>query len=515
MDCKDYLCENCYASHKTLKAMRDHKIIPMEDILSGKVDITKEEENRYCKVHGKLREYYCKTEKKSLCRDCVILNECPAEHSRVSLKKASQILSDELNDLLQKSTDGLKRYEEAVVATKLIRKELEIHSQLGKESLKKAEKDCIDKVKKICQEFEAEIDGFKLKRMTELDQIEADLQSTIGKIKSVTEHTDRVLQTKSEFEIVSSHSNLVTQLQQLSQSKPTAADQTFRTVKFEAVTTTTPPITRQVIKDRTPGERWKLTGQFSTGQFDRPYGLALDQNDNIALCSYDKGVKVFSRDGQIRCTLYDSPGAVAVAVSPDNKYFSNPTGEMQIKTHDSNGKELSTTPITNVNNTPSKVNSVAVDPSGKIIVGQVKNTISIHNADGSLISKFATQSRPFRLAATSNGEIVSSFWDTELKRSTSVQRMDYSGGNVRVIQPPTEVKVWVPEFVCCREGEMFVTNICIGDPPGVYRYTSEGDYLGCVTTEVSSPLGIALSKDGMELFVADNTDNCVKIFQRL
>ena len=497
--------------------MKDHKIIQMEDILSGKVNVTKEEENRYCKVHGKLCEYYCETEKKCLCRDCVILNECPSEHSCVSLKKASQIHSDELNDLLQKNNETLRRYEEAVVTTKLLRKELEIYSQLGEESLKIAEKECIDKVKKICQECETEIDQYKKKRMTELDQMEADLQSTIKEINSVTEHTERVIQTESEFEIVSSHSNLSTQLQQLSKSKPTAADQTFRTLKFEVATT--PPIT-QVFNDRTPEERWKLTSQFSTGQFDKLLGLALDINDDIALCSFNKGVKVFSRDGKIKCTLYDSPGAADVAVSPDNKYYSKPIRKWKIQIHDSNGrsKRFGNIPITNVSNAPSNVSSVAVDSSGKIVVGHTANTISIHNADGSLISKFATQSWwswPLRLAATSNGEIVSSIWETELKRSTSVQLMDYSGGNVRVIQPPTEVKVWVPGFVCCRQGEIFVTNTRKGDPSGVYRYTSEGDYLSCVTTEVRYPSGIALSKDGMELFVADYRDNCVKIFQRL
>ena len=147
----------------------------------------------------------------------------------------------------------------------------------------------------------------------------------------------------------------------------------------------------------------------------------------------------------------------------------------------------------------SDANSVAVDSSGKIVAALVDNTISIHNADGSLISKFATQSEPFRLAVTSNGQIVSSFYATESEQSTSVQLIDYSGGNIRVIQPPAEGKVGSPGFVCCRQGEIFVSYTNAGDSSGVYRYTSEGDYLGCVTTGVNYPQGIALSKDGMEL----------------
>ena len=513
MDCKEYLCENCYASHKTFKAMKDHKIITMDDILSEKVNLATEEENRYCKVHKKLCEYYCENEKKCLCRDCVILNECPIDHSRISLKQASQIHSDALNDLLLKNHETLKKYEEAVIMTNCVRKELETHSQLGEELLNEAEKDCIQQITDTFQKHKAEIHELKMERVTALDQKEADLKSTIMEIKLAAENTQKVVQNDSEFGILSSYSNLSTQLLKFSKSKPVAADPNLGYVKFEAATPMIPTI-GQLLKAGTPGERWKLTGQFSTGEFDKLCGLALDQDDNIVLCSWDQGLKVFSRDGQVKCTIYDFPGSADVAVSPDNKYHSIPKDETSINTNDNIGNELKTTPITDVDDEISYAISLTVNKDGKIIIGLAKNTISIHNADGSLISKFATQARPYSLAVTSTGEIVSSFMDVECKAGSSVQLMDYSGGNVKVLQPPAEVTEWHPGFVCCRQGEICVSNEGGGDPPGVYRYTSEGDYLGCVTTQVSSPSGIAMSKDGMELFVADYCDACVKIFQR-
>ena len=191
----------------------------------------------------------------------------------------------------------------------------------------------------------------------------------------------------------------------------------------------------------------------------------------------------------------------SIALTKVNKYVVDGNKEMLI--FHSQGNKDSNVQLYDMEDKLCHANSVAVDSNGKLIAGLQGNTISIHNADGSLISKFATQFRPFRLATTSNGEIVSSFWDTKVTHTTSVQLMDYSGKNVRVIQPPAEVKVWTPVFVCCRQGEIYVTNTDFGDlstdPTGVYRYTSEGDYLGCVTTEVCNPTGIAMSKDGMEL----------------
>ena len=97
-------------------------------------------------------------------------NDCPIEHSRISLKKASQIHCAELNELLWQTCDILKKYKEAVVTTNCVRKELEIHSQLGKELLKKSENDYVQQVRDMFQKFRAEIHELKVERMTALDQ---------------------------------------------------------------------------------------------------------------------------------------------------------------------------------------------------------------------------------------------------------------------------------------------------------------------------------------------------------
>ncbi|XP_072014189.1 E3 ubiquitin-protein ligase TRIM71-like [Amphiura filiformis] len=516
VDCKEYLCDTCYTYHKAIKAMKDHKVITMEDILAGKVNLKKEEEYRYCKMHGKLCEYYCQNEKRALCRDCVILNECPAQHTRISLKKAAQNHMDELKDLMKQSEATLKKFQEAVKTTTNVRAELEIYSQIATDSLERIEKECIDLVKKTVNDFKGKVDQIKQERIKLLGQKQTNLESTMKDIQKATEDTTRVLASESEFEIISTHALLSLQLQQLSKYKPEAVDMSLSYVKFKAATPAIPNI-GQLLKDGTLtlGEEWKLAGQFSTGDFDRLHGLDINKEGDVVVCSVEKGAKIFSREGQVKCTLFDSPGTLDVAVTPNHNYVTIPRDKSQIVTYDSAGKQVSTTPIINVNNKSVNANSVAVDSSGKIIVGQVEDTISIHNADGSLISKFATESEPFRLAVTSNGEIVSSFWDTELKQGTCVLLMDYSGSSIRVIQPPAEVKVWRPGFVCCsRQGEIFASNAGTGDPTGVYRFTAEGDYLGCVTTQVPNPTGIAMSRDGMELFVANLGDNHVKIFQR-
>ncbi|XP_072051871.1 E3 ubiquitin-protein ligase TRIM45-like [Amphiura filiformis] len=474
VDCKEYLCDTCYASHKTIKALKDHKVITMEDILAGRVNLEKEEESRYCKMHGKLCEYFCENEKRALCRDCVILNECPPQHSRVSLKKAAQTHSDELKDLIRQSDVTLKKFQEAVKTTANVRAELEIYSQIATDSLDRIEQECIELVKKMVKDSKGQVDQIKQERIKLLGQKQTNLESTIKDIQKATEDTTRVLDSESEFEIISTHATLSSQLQKLSKSQPEAIDKSLGYVKVKAATPPIPTI-GQLLKDGPLplGEEWEFVGQFSTGDFDELHGLDINKEGDVVVCSWGKGAKVFSREGQVKCTLYKSP-ALDVAVTPNHEYVTNPRDKPQIVIYDSAGRQVSTTPIINVNNKSCDANSVTVDSSGKIIVGQVLNTITIHNADGSLISKFATQSRPLRLAVTSNGEIVSS-----VNRGESLQLMDYSGSNVRIIQPPAVVKEWSPGFVCCRQGEIFVSNAS-----GVILQVCTGSQLKVITWDV-------------------------------
>ena len=490
--------------------MSKHRVVSMEDILSGKVSLDEFDEK--CTQHDQEYRYYCKDEKKAICQDCVILKVCPTDHDRITIDEAAQIKSTELDGLIKESADTLKKYQEAVKATAVMEKDLEIHSQIAKDTLVKTKHQYIDLLEKTAKKYEEEIEQIKTERMNILVEKKNDLTSTVKKVEKVNNIARKVLKSGSNMGVISTHAILSTQLQELSCIQPQAADKALVYVKLE---TAVPEIETmgQLLKDGTPGERWTLAGQFSTGEFNKLHGLALDQHDNIVVCSWEKGVKVFSRDGQVKNAIYGASGAMGVTVTPDNRYHSLPKYEKQMYTHDSTGILLHTTPLTSVNNAQSYGTSLAVDKNGKIVVGQAKNTISIHNADGSLISQITTQSLPYCLACTSSGEIVSTNYDTESKRCTSVQLMDYSGDNIRVIKPPTEIKVWCPTFVCCsRQGEIYVANPYSGDQ-ALYRYTSKGDYLGCVTTEVRDPRGITMSRDGMQLFVV-NADNEVQIFQR-
>ena len=509
MDCKEYLCEKCYASHKTFKAMKHHRIVDIKDIISGKVSLSAEDEN-ICKEHQEPYKYYCKDEKKAICQDCVILKECPTEHDRITLDKAVENQTRELKGLLKTTTGLLKKYEGAVRSTEIVAKELEIHSTLAKDALAKVKQDYIKHVEDIGKQFEAEVDKTKMNRINELGKRKDSLESTMKNIQKVNDDAAKLITSESKMAVLSSRTTQFTK--QLLQSQPEAAGKTLGYVRFEPAPLTMPTIGK-VVKNGSTAQRWKLIEQFSTGNFHEICGLVVNQDGDIGLTSDGNGVTIFTRSGKTKFAFKGCPAHVAsVAMTTTNKYVID--GEEEMLKYNSQGNQISELKLYDMKDELSEPFCVAVDSNGKIIAGLADQTISIHDADGSLVSKFATRSQPYHLAATSNGEIICSILDTYLGQCTSVQLMDYSGGNVRVIQPPAEVQVWTPRFMCSRQGEIFVSNTGTGKPNGVYRYTSEGDYLGCVTTEVNNPRGIALSKDGTELFVADYHEDQVKIFHR-
>ena len=319
MGCRKYLCETCHSYHKTFEATRKHRVVTIEDILSGKVSLSAEVES-ICKVHGEPYKYYCKDEKKAICHDCVILKKCPHEHDRITIDEAAQNKSEELDCLVKRSVNTLKKYQEAMKATEVVGKELEIHSQIAKHVLTKVEQEYINLVKKTVKGFRDEIEKIKAGKIKELDQKKAKLESTIEDIRRANDDATRVIKSEFKMEVLSSHTTLSAQLHKLLQNQPVSADKALSYVKFEAAPLTMPTIGK-VVKNGSLVESWKLVEQFSTGDFENLHGLVINQDGDIGLTSYENGVRIFTRSGETKCAFTDCPNqVVSIAMTPDKKY---------------------------------------------------------------------------------------------------------------------------------------------------------------------------------------------------
>ena len=467
------------------------------------------DKGRFCKIHGEQVRYYCETEQKGVCTDCVGLKTCSHDHHRITIKEAAKKQASALEDAAKKCTSVKSKFQVVVDEAKTVKNQLTKSKEQAITELETLETKYFQEVRKVFKEQRDNITKVEVDKSKEVDDKLKVLEQGIDQIQTMCDQVSKICESKSEYLITHEYPTLSTTLDLLSQSQPEPCDADLGYLRFESVKTEVPLFCHVSVN-----KRWKLSRTFAAKGLTKPEGITIDVDDNVAVSCWEKGIKSYSNKDQFISTVYDSYGAVDIAITSDNRCIIAPFNQIFIQCNDMRGNKLFSTPVTDVNNKPSKANSVAVDLKGRIIVGQTDNTISIHHADGSVISKFATKFMPYRLATASNGEIISSFYDRTLKRGISVALMDYSGHNVRVIQPPALVKAWSPSYVCCRQGEIFIVNTNAGDPAGVYRYTAEGDYLGCVTTEVNDPGGIALSKDGMKLYLVERDVCLVKIFTR-
>ncbi len=238
-----------------------------------------------------------------------------------------------------------------------------------------------------------------------------------------------------------------------------------------------------------------------------PLGIAINSLGEIAVTSYGDGIIILYHSGSFKCILKDAPKNIKdIASTPDDRFVME--GDKAILSYDNNGHRTSTNLIRNIKkNKHVSPKVIASDSKGHIIIGLDSHVISMHTADGALVKQFDTGSRPLSIAVTSKCQLAISFADNY------VALLDYDGNKIKDLETPPDVKKWFPVYICCSTShEIFVENY--GAPKAIYKYTSDGEYIGCVTTEVSVPFGIALTEDGQELHIAEYTDCVIKVFKR-
>ncbi len=263
-------------------------------------------------------------------------------------------------------------------------------------------------------------------------------------------------------------------------------------------------------------KEWEECGHITINSTLTPSGIAIHPSGDVAVTSDFSPVTVFSVNDDFKDfkhVIEGSPSRIHdIAITPTNQYIiPGKKGNNEFYIYDSHFTRLNTIPTYDINKTPTRPRSVAVDSTGRIIVGlgcDNHKTVSIHQTDGTLISQFETASSPRKLTATPDDRLIISFDDKTL------QVMDQSGHNARIIKPPPGIQSWQPWYPCCsKQGELFVVNRALRNG-GVHRYMlTDGKYKykDCIT-KVDYPCGIALSADENNFYMVYLT-HAVKIFK--
>ncbi|XP_072043508.1 uncharacterized protein [Amphiura filiformis] len=489
LDCKHYLCQSCHNIHEAWKGNKSHTVLTGADMLSRKTS----GKEQYCTEHDNVEQkFYCETCDKPICKDCNDSKQWCRDHDTITLQQAADYKLTGLNmlkDKLKKCTTKKREIEEI---------EEEIISSADKIicELNSRKNYYVQKVENVFKRATSDVDRLKTEHIKKLAEIKYCLNGKMMEINSIKEQGEHSVATGSNSEIVSNcTSDMSCSFQKVIDLEVNKIDE-----NLHHFTPNVPmPVFTCVV-----GYQWKQIGQVSVS--DSPRGIAVTSDGKMVVptssrySSIRSKVQVYTLSGAIQHTFRLSSTCISITAGD---VFVFPTSN-SCKLYNKKYMLLNEFE-TNVENELYTADAVTVDKNGHIILGMYKyrmldepiNTISIHSPDGTGQDCFETPISPQTLAVTSKEEIVIA--DGEY----TLQLLDYTGKCLHTIEPPPEVTEWKPTHVCCStKDDVFVMNQ--GDPKAIYKYAAGRVYMGCVTTDVRNPWGIAISHDDQKLFIGDS-----------
>ena len=504
LDCKQYLCNQCCKQHGAFKPMKGHKVVAASDVLSGKVS----SKGRHCEVHGELIRFYCNSEDKQVCQDCITLKTCAIEHDRVTLAEAAKKQVESLQHMASKCASKKEMYAESLLKSEQIRAGL--HNSYVKASgqLENMITKMTEKLEQAWMEQRAELsNNFSIKDK-KLNDTETELKTKITSTQKACDLAEEVLSQGSDHVVTYEYATLKTNMQGIIVSPDQQEiDESLSELSFDS------DKSEAAAWQPANTKSWRPSWNFQTdSDFHRLRDVVFSPNsENITIASEGGGVKILTKlSGDIHCTFRSAPKYVYnIAVTPDERYIIN--ARSKLLHYDRDGNQLKTVKPSSIQHRPpSPPVAVAVDNKGKIIVGLQDNTIAIHYADGSLERILKACSPAYYISTTSKNKLVVTFENCRgYGRPRVLKVVSYFGQVLSVLLHPDDVYSWDPGYTCCSgNDEVFVIN---ESGRQILSYTLEGSYLGLVTTDVDMPRGITVSDDGYKLVVVQG-DGKVKSF---
>eukprot|EP00057_Strongylocentrotus_purpuratus_P011557 XP_011666031.1 PREDICTED: uncharacterized protein LOC100891554 isoform X1 [Strongylocentrotus purpuratus] len=206
-DCLHFICDSCASSHAKMKLlMKDHRTVPLDKIENGTIQIKWMEEGLWRKAHeceehgGELRRFYCRTCKKRICRDCIVLDHTKPDHDCTTMRKMFQETKEKLTDRL-KSCEEKEEHVSTMLndvdvqkteANQKFHKMKEtIRDQKSKavDNLDKAEEELLQKVNELEEKLNVKLQAFRDNMNTTKENLTR-AQSKAKEVVSAKEVTD-------------------------------------------------------------------------------------------------------------------------------------------------------------------------------------------------------------------------------------------------------------------------------------------------------------------------------------
>ena len=379
-----------------------------------------------------------------------------------------------------------------------------------------------------------------------LKTAEDQLMSADARMSTAVLLTKQLLGDGSELEIASDYLSLKGVMESLNSTPPSSAVKPYKTIGEIRFTETKPSedkltlgyLTyiafgrRRVVNRCTRTKKTSVLnlefGNVGNKMLATAVNVAVTPQGDFAVANYGSAdIKIYNATGVYKSSFNVNTGVDAgkashpwcIQVGPNNLFFVTDYSSPYVKIFDLQGKyqrQFFTVSPGNVSyNDSSVLCGLAFNSKDEVLAGNVThNFISRHALDGAHLSSINVAMRPQFLAVTSKDHIIVSSFTS----SGEVQIIDETGNVLSKLQKPAGVTSLHPVGLVVSksfkvnddEDELFLADRNNGH--AVYRYSSSGKYIDCVTKDVTNIYGLTLSTDEQRLIVADcSTVKCFDI----
>ncbi|XP_072013535.1 uncharacterized protein [Amphiura filiformis] len=367
----------------------------------------------------------------------------------------------------------------------------EFKNQLEKSSLKAKE----------------EIRKWKSDTARTLSESEENLQCHKARLDNAIAMASQITKIGSPFEIASAYPVLSDTLQQLSKLQPITLPSRISIVEFHANNAILEITSLGTLVAGSRGYTQELNIQDE--MMGDAKGITVAPSGDIVVAEFkpNRPVKVFNNKGLYLLRLKsatDTDCPWDVIVSEQGLYYVSTCGQ-NVLVYDFDGSLfLRIKPKTPFNpflssQTPD-LRGLSINGKGQILIGDVKhNFISIHHPSGEQISGFSISIPPYFIAVSANDKVIVS-----ASSRAGFQILNSIGHRLRSFDTMESVILnWVTGICCTSNGNIYVGNR--KGMRGIHQFTEDGNYVGCITENVTNPWGIALTPAEDQLVVAEET----------
>ncbi|XP_072181967.1 uncharacterized protein [Diadema setosum] len=317
-DCGKYMCKTCEKGHSLWKPLSNHKIVPMSEVLSGKVPLKR---RRKCKEHpNDDEECFCTDCQEYVCLRCGMLAHLPAGHQIEAAAIHEQKLIENIKELKKGVKLKKTTFENNIDFIESKRNEIAFMMRKLNDDIDEAYEEYMQLLSAKREELKSQVKQWSEKFEKELQVLEAKGQQKISLMNAMEELVTNGMKVPLEKDALFAHDTLCENLKSFlgrndpdSQS-PRGVSESAKTIAFYRY---------KKINEPRLGELTKYTwdvkadlmlprGKFMTCMTRAPDG-------KMAVGSSSRGIHFYSPNGELLQTVLKDVSVYGIGFLSDGR----------------------------------------------------------------------------------------------------------------------------------------------------------------------------------------------------